>query len=207
MYGHCCKFLGSGCENFPTAKSLLQYAASATFAFLLLHILWRSVQGDYDWLPCGHQIYMYCVGSKSSGGEEKASTFTCTAMLSHLSCSLKKQIASLKENGQLLAQKCLWAMFWGDLIVSDTLLQDSSSCRHYLPKFLFWSQKDLKRNSSLKCKEYTSNVPDYCSSGVFPRLLRGGVLFKYLFRRMCSPLMQERFPFPFYSIAVLVYLG
>lgn len=150
---------------------------------------------------------MHCVGSKSSGGEEKAIfCFICIAILSNLSCSLKKQIASLKENGQLLAQKCLWAMFWREMIASD-IFRTSQVVGTISWNFSIEVRRTLKGNRSLKCKEYTANVPDYCSSGVFPRLLRGGVLFKYLFRRKCSPLMQERFPFPFYSVAVLVYFG
>lgn len=67
-------------------------------------------------------------------------------------------------------------------------------------------QKDLKGSSSLKSKKRVSEVPDCCLSGIFPKLLRGGVLFKYLFRRMCTLLMQERFPFPFTVVLSLFTL-
>lgn len=58
-------------------KSLMQNATSDVF--LLLCVLWRPVQSNYNWLFYVYQIYMHCVGSKSSRGEEKASACICTA--------------------------------------------------------------------------------------------------------------------------------
>lgn len=55
-------------------------------------------------------------------------------------------------------------------------------------------------NSSLKPIDHVSNVPDCCLSGIFPRLLRGGVLLKYLFRRMCTH--AGEIAMPFYSAAI-----
>jgi len=94
-------------------------ATSGAFVFLFLHILWRSVWGNYDWLPYVYHIYMYCVGRALEGWEKQAPS--SPQQYFYISCHLMNQITSLRESNQLLAQRGLCARSGSDLVASSTV--------------------------------------------------------------------------------------